>query len=354
MERIQHLQARIKALDLEGALVAEKVNYRYLTGFTGTRGYLLASRDDACLFTDFRYVQQARGQAPGLEVREIGPKWVEDLHRYLVERGITRLGLEKEYISYQLYALFAEKWPDIEPSPVEKLTLSLRGIKDAGEAEAIQKSVDLADRAFQYILPAIKPGVKERDISLKLEFFLRNAGAEDKSFDFIVASGERGAMPHGVASTKELEQGDLVTMDFGCIYQGYCSDITRTVSVGKAGQRQQELYELVAKGQQMGINAVKPGVAGKEVDAVVRDFFAAHGHAGHFGHGLGHGVGMEIHEAPRLSPESEDVLQPGMVVTVEPGLYIEGFGGVRIEDMVLVTAEGCRVLTKSSKDLKEL
>jgi Xaa-Pro aminopeptidase len=354
VERIQRLQARLKGLELEGALVAEKVNYRYLTGFTGTRGYLLVSRDDACLFTDFRYAQQARGQAAGLEVREIGPKWEEDLHRYIGEQGITRLGLEKEYISYQLFALLAEKWQDLDLCPVEKLTLSLREIKDAGEVELIGESVELADRAFQYILPALKPGVKERDISLKLEYFMREAGAEEKSFDFIVASGERSAMPHGVASPKELERGDLVTMDFGCINGGYCSDITRTVCLGKAGLRQREVYERVAKGQEMGIHAVKPGVTGKEVDAVVRDFFAAHGYAGHFGHGLGHGVGMEIHEVPRLSPEGEDVLRPGMVVTVEPGLYVEGFGGVRIEDMVLVTAEGCRVLTKSSKELIEL
>jgi Xaa-Pro aminopeptidase len=354
VERIRRLQARIKELELEGALVAEKVNCRYLTGFTGTRGYLVVSLDDACLFTDFRYVQQARGQAAGMEVREIGPKWVEDLHRYLTEQGIARLGLEKDYISYQLYALLAEKWQDIELSPVDRLTLSLREIKDAGEEKVIQESVDLADRAFQYILPALKAGAKERDISLQLEFFLRNKGAEDKSFDFIVASGERSAMPHGVACAKELAPGDLVTMDFGGIYQGYCSDITRTVVLGKAGQRQREVYELVAKGQEMGIKAVRPGVTGKEVDAVVRDFFAAQGYAGHFGHGLGHGVGMEIHEIPRLSPEATEVLQPGMVVTVEPGLYIEGFGGVRIEDMVLVTPDGCRVLTKSRKDLIEL
>lgn len=354
MERIKQLQARIKDLDLDGALVVEKVNYRYLTGFTGTRGYLLVSRDEACLFTDFRYMQQARGQAPGLDVREVGSLWVEDLHRYMTEQGIYRLGLEKEYISYHLYALFTEKWPHIELCPEEKLTSSLRERKDEEEVKIIQKSVDLADQAFQYILPALKAGVRERDISLKLEFFLRDAGAEDKSFDFIVASGERSAMPHGVASSKEMQQGDFLTMDFGCIYQGYCSDITRTVCLGKATKRQRELYSLVAAAQEMGLAAVKPGVMGKEVDAVVRDFFTAKGFGPHFGHGLGHGVGLEIHEVPRLSPEGVDILQPGMVVTVEPGLYIEGFGGVRIEDMVLVTQEGCRILTKSSKELQEL
>jgi Xaa-Pro aminopeptidase len=169
VERIQRLQARLKGLELEGALVAEKVNYRYLTGFTGTRGYLLVSRDDACLFTDFRYAQQARGQAPAWRCGKLAPSGWRICTGY-GEQGITRLGLEKEYISYQLYALLTEKWQDLELCPVEKLTLSLREIKDAGEVELIQESVELADRAFQYILPALKPGVKERDISLKLEF----------------------------------------------------------------------------------------------------------------------------------------------------------------------------------------
>ncbi len=341
-------------MGLDAILVTERVNYCYLTGFTGTRGYLLVSGSDACLFTDFRYTQQAVEQTGGLDVKEIGSRWVEDMHRYLTEKKIRELGLEKEYISYQLYSLFHEKWPDINVRPEEKLTASLRVIKDDGEVRAIQQSVDLADQAFQYILGELKPGLREKDIELKLEYFMRSAGAKGSAFDIIVASGERGALPHGVASDKEMKQGEMVTMDFGCILHGYCSDITRTVFLGKAGKREKEIYRLVQEGQKMGVAAVRPGIRGEEADDVVRDFFAAAGHKAHFGHGLGHGVGMEVHEAPRLAPGAKEVLQPGMVVTVEPGIYIQGFGGVRIEDMVLVTEEGCRILTKSSKDLIEL
>ncbi len=330
------------------------MNYRYLTGFTGTRGYLLVTEEGACLFTDFRYTQQAGEQAPGLEIREIGTRWVEDMHRYLNEKKIGELGLEKDYISYQLYALFSEKWPDIKLRPEDKLTASLRLIKDPEETAAIQEAVDLADQAFTYILGHIKPGLEEREIALKLEVYLREAGASERSFDFIVASGKRGALPHGVASHKVLQQGDLVTLDFGGILKGYCSDITRTLCLGKAGDRQKEIYRLVREGQERGLKAVKAGVTGEEADKVVRDFFGEAGYGEYFGHGLGHGVGMEVHEAPRLAPAAADGLEPGMVVTVEPGIYIPDFGGVRIEDMVLVTGEGCRVLTKSSKDLIEL
>ncbi len=341
-------------MQLDGILVTERVNYRYLTGFTGSRGYLLVLKGEACLFTDFRYTQQAGEQVPGLEIREIGNRWVEEIHEYLGEKKVEELGLEKDYLSYQLFDLLRDKWADIKLRPEEKLTAALRSLKDPEEVSVIQESVDLADRAFTYILGELKPGVRERDIALKLEFFLREAGASERSFDFIVASGKRGAMPHGVASEKALEEGDLVTLDFGGVFQGYCSDITRTLSLGKAGDREREIYRLVKEGQERGLAAVRPGVTGEEADKVVRDFFVEAGYGKCFGHGLGHGVGLEVHEAPRLAPTAVDRLEAGMIVTVEPGIYIPDFGGVRIEDMVLVTGDGCRVLTGSSKEFMEL
>ena len=323
-----------------------------MTGFTGTRAYLLVTADEVILFTDFRYVKQAREQVPTVvTVVEISFSWAEDILLVLKEKNIIQLGLEKEYISYHLYSLFKDKWPEIELNPVEKSVTNLRLVKEEEEIKAIIRSVELSDKAFKYILPELRPGRVERDIALELEYFLRREGAESISFDFIVASGKRGAMPHGVASTKKLQAGDLITLDFGCVLDGYCSDITRTVALGEVSDCQKKVYDLVLEAQLLGLTAVGPGKSGKEVDAVVRDYFSSRDLGKYFGHGLGHGVGMEVHESPRLSPDSEEELKPGMVVTVEPGLYIEGFGGVRIEDMILVTVKGCRVLTKSSKEL---
>ncbi len=350
--RLKKLQDKLSDLQLDAILLTEKVSYRYLTSFTGTRAYLLVTSDEVILFTDFRYVKQAKEQvSAAVTVVEVSFNWTEDILLVLKEKNIIRLGLEKEYVSYHLFSLFKDKWPEIELTPVEKSVTSLRLIKEEEEMKAIIRSVELADKAFKHILSELRPGRVERDISLELEYFLRREGAEAISFDFIVASGERGAMPHGVASDKKLQLGDLITLDFGCVLNGYCSDITRTVALGKISSRQKEIYNLVLEAQLLGLTAVGPSKTGKEVDAVVRDYFSSKDFGKYFGHGLGHGVGMEVHESPRLSPESEEELKLGMVVTVEPGLYIDGFGGVRIEDMVLVAKKGCQVLTKSSKEL---
>ncbi len=353
--RLKKLQNKLSSLRLDAILVTEKVSYRYLTGFMGTRAYLLVTADEVILFTDFRYVKQAREQVlDEVTVVEISFSWIEEILLVLKEKTIICLGLEKEYVSYQLYSLFKDKWPEIELTPVEKSVANLRLIKEEEEVKAIVRSVELADKAFKYILPELRPGRVERDIALELEYFLRREGAEGISFDFIVASGQRGTMPHGVASDKKLQTGNLITLDFGCVLNGYCSDITRTVALGEISSRQKEIYALVLEAQLLGLTAVGPGKTGKEVDAVVRDYFSSKDLVKYFGHGLGHGVGLEVHESPRLSPDSEEELKPGMVVTVEPGLYIDDFGGVRIEDMVLVTSKGCRVLTKSSKELIKL
>ncbi len=314
----------------------------------------MVTGEEAILFTDFRYTKQAKEQSQGVELVEITSRWVEEIFEILKKKGIKKIGFEKEYISYSLYSLFKSKWTGISLKPVNNAVTAFRAIKHQEEIDAITKSVELADKAFKHILAEIKPGRKEREIALELEYFMRKEGAEGISFDFIVASGIRGAMPHGVASEKKLKEGEMVTLDFGCVLKGYCSDISRTVVLGDPSEKQKEIYSLVNAAQSLGLESLRPGIKAEDADKKVRDYFSLKGYGDFFGHGLGHGVGMEVHEAPRLAPCSEDELIPGMVVTVEPGLYIDGFGGVRIEDMALITSEGYQVLTKSSKDFIQI
>jgi len=212
----------------------------------------------------------------------------------------------------------------------------------------------IADKAFNRICKLIKPGITERDIALELEFYMKKLGATSTSFTSIVASGERSALPHGTATDKKIKEGEFLTLDFGCVYNGYCSDMTRTVVIGKANERQREIYSVVLEAQEKALKYIKPGVKGCDVDRVARDIIKEKGFGQYFGHGLGHSLGLEIHESPRLSPTSNDILQEGMVVTDEPGIYIPDFGGVRIEDLVLVTATGFEVLSNSPKELIEL
>ena len=231
---------------------------------------------------------------------------------------------------------------------------SLRAVKEPYELKATRKASNIADRAFADLLPYIKPGVTEKELAARLESNMLLLGSEEKSFTTIVASGRRSAMPHGTASPKVIEAGDFVTFDFGAVWEGYHSDITRTVVVGKASQAQKDFYNLILEGQKLGVSLVKAGVSRREVDFAVRNYFARYHVSQYFTHSLGHGTGLEIHEQPVLSPKSTGVLEENMIVTVEPGLYIEGKFGVRIEDSVAVTANGCEILTKTPKELMEL
>ncbi|HHX77295.1 MAG TPA: aminopeptidase P family protein [Firmicutes bacterium] len=350
--RIQRLRHLLTAQNIDALLVLNRINYTYLTGFTGTRGYLLVTLDDSTLFTDFRYTEQAASEMDeSTVVRELGLDWLDILAAAIKEKGVETLGFEKEHLTYAMYQSLAEKLTPVKLVPLDNPVGSLRVIKDEREIALIREAVALADRAFSYILSVIRPGIRENDIALELEYFMRREGASGKSFDFIVASGTRGAMPHGVASDKIVETGDLITMDFGCIFQGYCSDMTRTVCLGKPSADQEELYSLVAEALKVGTAYLKPGVIAQEVDREVRNYLAAKNKLQYFGHGLGHGLGLEVHEPPRLAPGSGEELLRGMVVTVEPGLYIKGFGGVRIEDVVVCHEHDIEILTQSGREL---
>ncbi|HEX6988684.1 MAG TPA: Xaa-Pro peptidase family protein [Bacillota bacterium] len=345
------LRAAFDELEVDGLLTFHPPNRRYLSGFTGTAGYVLITADEVVFITDSRYVEQARQQAALLEVVQHGDDFWETFNEQIRRAGVKRLGFEQEHVSVGWLRRAREHAEAIEWVATEGVVERLRLIKDDDEIAAIARAQALTEQVLAEVLPMVRPGVREIDLAVELEFRMRRRGASGAAFDFIVASGPRSALPHGVASDRMIERGDLVTFDIGCVVGGYCSDLTRTVVVGEPDARQREIHDLVLKAQEAGLAAIRPGRTGREVDAAAREVIAAAGYGDHFGHGLGHGVGLEVHEDPRLSRRGDTTLQPGMVVTVEPGIYIPGWGGVRIEDVVVVRRDGFENLTAMGKGL---
>lgn len=354
LARIEAVRTRLAEEQLDALLVQSAVNRRYLSGFTGSAGALVISRKAAWILVDFRYVEQAAQQAPNFNQVQFS-NLNSSLATLLSENDLRRVGFEAGHLTVKGYAQLKDDVPDVEWVATEQWIEQARGCKDESELQSMQRAIDLADDAWEYIQTLLEPGRTEREIALELEFFMRRNGAERLAFDPIVASGPNGSLPHAVPTDRALQSGDLVTLDFGCVLDGYCSDMTRTIAIGKAEPKVKELYELVLAAQMAGLAAVGPGKTGREVDAVARQVIADAGYGEYFGHGLGHGIGLEVHEEfPRLSPRGEVVLQPGMVCSVEPGVYLPGWGGIRIEDLVVVTENGCRVLTRSDKQYREL
>lgn len=340
----------------DAILVSDGANMRYLSGFRGATGYLYLTKTRRVLATDSRYTEMARAEAPDFEVVELAPAqtYGQLLNSLMEADGVENVGFEDQYLLYADYRkLQKECGGRLKTELGDRLDL-LRCVKTEQEIACLAKAEAIGDLAFTHILDVLRPGMTELEAAAELEYFMKTHGAENLSFETIVASGVNSSMPHAMPSAKKIEPGDFVTMDFGCVYNGYCSDMTRTVVVGKASEKQKEIYEIVLKAQLAGLAAVKSGVRGCDVDKVSRDIIAKAGYGDCFGHGLGHSVGLYIHEEPRLSRLCETVLQPGVIQTVEPGIYLPGFGGVRIEDMVVVTEDGCRNLTSSDKNLIEL
>ena len=350
--RLARFREQLSDKGIDAGILYKPENRRYLSGFTGSSGYVVVTLDDAYFITDFRYMEQASKQCMGFEVLEHTNE--NPLHTILKGLKLNNIGFEDDFVTYAQYREFCDKLEHTKMVPLEGVMGNLRKIKDEEEIKMIEKAALIADHAFDHILKFIKVGMKETDVALELEVFMKRQGASGLSFDSIVASGVRSSLPHGVASDKIIEEGDFVTLDFGCVYEGYCSDMTRTFVMGKASEKQKEIYSIVLDAQINALEAIKPGITGVEVDRIARDIIKEKGYGNCFGHGLGHGVGLEVHEAPRLSPLGHETLRPGMVVTDEPGIYVPGFGGVRIEDLVVVTETGCRTLSKSPKDLIEL
>lgn len=347
--RLEKLRDSMGVRGLNGLLVLRPENRRYLSGFTGSAGALLIDSGRALLLTDFRYLDQAQLESPHFEVVRVEKTIPETLALLLQGQQSYRLGLEGDYITHQQYTAFDEKLAGVSIESAPGLVEQLRQIKDIAEIEVIEQAAALADRAFRHIRPMLRPGARERDIALELEFFMRRAGADGASFPIIAASGPRSALPHGVASDRVLAPGDFLTLDFGAIMQGYNSDMTRTVVLGRPTPRHREIYNIVLEAQQAALEYIRPGVAAAGVDRAARSIIEGYGYGEYFGHSTGHGLGLAVHESPRLAATDQTVLQEGMVVTAEPGIYLPNWGGVRIEDMVLVAEGGCRVLTKSPK-----
>ncbi|HZG58072.1 Xaa-Pro peptidase family protein [Paenibacillus sp.] len=350
-QRLTKLRQAMKAEGVDALLIASPTNRRYISGFTGSSGYAVVTERNAWLFTDFRYVTQAGEQAAGFDIVEHGASALATIGDTLRAAGAASLGFEQQHLSYGAYLAYGKDiGSGIRLVPTDGLVERLRRIKDESELAVLREAVAIADKAFEHILTVLKPGLRERDVALELEMFMRRLGAKGSSFDIIVASGERSALPHGVASDRIIGADEFVKMDFGALYDGYCSDLTRTVVIGKPTPKHREIYDIVLEAQLATLAGLRAGMTGSEGDALARNVIASRGYGERFGHGTGHAVGMDIHESPRLSKTESSTLEPGMVVTVEPGIYLPGFGGVRIEDIVVVTENGCDVLTKSKKD----
>ena len=338
----------MKAYTLPAVLVTDPANVFYFSGFTGSPGdgILLITLENLWILTDARYTLQAQKQCLNYQILGKSALDITSLGNQLNQLGITKLGFENETIAYAFWRCFTDKHPEIEMVPINNLFLQLRNIKEAEEQHLIAKACEIAVDALRETVPFIAPGISERDIALELEYRMRKKGASGPSFDTIVASGERSALPHGVASDRIIKAGDSVTVDFGAIYQGYCSDMTRTFFVGEPSSLLLDVYRAVHKAQLTAIEQFKVGMSSCELDRIARNVLAEMGYAEYFTHSLGHGVGIEVHEGITIGRKCTTPILPGMTFSIEPGVYICDLGGVRIEDLVLCTQDGLLNLTE--------
>lgn len=347
--RLKKVKALLERKQLDGIVILTDFNRRYLSGFTGSSGGLLITKDKNILLTDFRYIEQATKQAPDFQIIQHTKPLLDEMVEQFKTSQLSNIGFESHLVSYDTFLNLNRGRHDLITlgDEIEKI----RMIKDDNEILSIDKAAKIVDDAYHYILKIVEPGMTEKEVKAHLESKMLHLGSEKTSFDTIVASGYRGALPHGVASDKVIEKGDMVTLDFGAYYNGYASDITRTFAVGEPSAKMKEIYEIVLKSQETAVAQIRPGMTGKEIDSIARKVIEDAGYGSNFGHSLGHGVGLNVHEMPNLSQKSSQVLEPNHVVTIEPGIYVEGVGGVRIEDDILITENGGRRFTNSTKDL---
>lgn len=347
------MESRIKKLmglmdECEAVFISSYPNIFYYSGFTSEDAFLLISENERLLVTDSRYTIQAKEQAKGFEIVDI----FEGLDRIFKLFGARSVGFEEKQLTVAEFERFNKaSGEECTLKPAQDIINAPRRVKDKSEIEKIAAAEKLGDEAFLHILNRITSGVTEREIALELEFFMKKNGASALSFDTIAASGKRSAMPHGIATDKVIEKGDLLTLDFGCVFEGYCSDMTRTVAVGNVSDWQHDMYNLVLKAQLEALNQIAAGEKCSDIDAAARNIIKDAGFGNNFGHGLGHSVGIEIHENPSLSPKCHDIIENGNILTVEPGIYIEDMGGVRIEDLVAIMDGKAVNLTHSEKSL---
>ena len=353
-DRLDRLTARFPERELDALLISAPENRRYLSGFTGSAGYLFITPERAVLVTDSRYTEQATNQAPDFQVIQVRGGWDWLLEQFK-ETGVKRVGFESRNMTVATYdSLIGAIKDDSALSQVSMIATAEipeegRVFKDQRELALLQKAIDASDAAMEAVCPTITAGMTEREVAWRMEMAMRDFGADGISFDTIVASGPNGAMAHHRPSDRMIQEGEPIVIDMGAIVDGYCSDITRTVVVGEPDETFNKIYDIVLGAQLTAINMVKPGMTGEDCDDLSRAVIAEAGYGDNFGHSLGHGVGLAVHENPRVSPRSPDKLEPNMVFTVEPGIYLTGWGGIRIEDIVVLGDDGAKVLSKAGK-----
>jgi Xaa-Pro aminopeptidase len=344
------IQAILGEKALEGILFFSPENIRYITGFSGSEGYLLTEKYENLLLVDSRYITQAHEETKDCRVILID-KGIKSVAAQISALGLRRVGFEAQRISVALFEQLQENLQETEMVPIKDELERLRSLKAGDEITFIEQAIQVAEEAWEKVLAMVKPGTREDELALELEYCMKKGGAEGIAFDIIVAAGPRAALPHAQPSERSIAEGDFVLFDFGARYRGYCSDESCTVIAGRATDEQRRIYSIVKDAHDRAIEQVKPGVRLAEIDAAARNHINQSGHGEHFGHGTGHGVGLAVHEWPAVGKGSQDVAEVGMVFTIEPGIYIPGWGGVRIEDMLLITPDGCKVLTAIPKDL---
>jgi Xaa-Pro aminopeptidase len=350
-DRLRRMKQVLQERGIDGFLVTHLPSVRYLSGFSGSNGLCLVGSEASYFLTDFRYEEQSHEEVKGLRIAIAKDSLLKELEKRKLLRGMRRVGLEGNYLPLSEYQKLKKAHPRLRFVALADVVEGISAVKDEEEIALIKKAVRISDKVFDEVVKSIRPGVRELEISAEISFLHKTHGAERDAFETIVASGPRGALPHGIASVKRIRKGEFVTLDFGCVYHGYCCDITRTVSVGKARRKLREIYQVVSEAQTEAIEAVKPGVSAKSLDAVARRYIARNGFGRFFRHSLGHGIGLQIHEPPRISPQSSYRLRDGNVVTIEPGIYLPGIGGVRIEDDVSIMNGRSVVLNKAPKEL---
>ena len=353
--RIRRLQKILQDEKLDAFLITYLPHVRYLSGYTGTNGLMIVTPNSSSFLTDFRYQEQSKKQVKGSKITVVQ----RDLYSGLpdipgLKSKRIKLGYQAEFVSCKIYQRLKTLLPDCLLVPTEQSVEALTVKKDGGEIENIKKATEITDLVFSEILNILRPGMAELDVAAEIEYRMKGFGSSTPYYETIVASGKRAALPHGVASKKKIQKGDFVTMDFGAVWDGYTADLTRTVVMGKATPRQKTIYNTVFRAQHYSIGRVKAGIKACDLDRVARNIIKKAGYSKYFGHGLGHGIGLLIHDNPAINPTNQLVLEAGMVITVEPGIYIPNWGGVRIEDDVLVTQREHEVLTISERKLLEL
>jgi Xaa-Pro aminopeptidase len=349
--RTDNLKSEINKYNLDGLYITNLTNVRYLTGFTGSAGSLLIVNDEQHFFTDGRYIEQSKEQVKNCKIHIVGSAHINAINEQKILQDSIKVGFESDFVNVNLYDSFISLFPTISWEKTTGIVEKLAAIKDKLEIDSLKTAIEITDNVFTKILPELKVGAKERDIAAKISYLFKTNGAEGDSYESIIASGYLGALPHARPTDKEFEKGDFVVMDFGALYNGYHADMTRTVVINEATDKHKEVYNIVLESQLAGIKAARAGITGAELDSICRKVISDAGYGDKFIHSTGHGIGLEVHTYPRISSFNTNPLLENYVVTIEPGIYLAGWGGVRIEDDCWIKKEECIPLNKSPKEM---